>query len=129
MVGNCFSVAVFCVGGALLSLVLKQYCSEHSLLLSTAVCASVFTGVVILLETPVKEISVMFQSAGIPESYAAVMFKALAISCITHITSGLCCDSGESAMGAAAELWGRAALVVISMPVMTSFIELICAVM
>ena len=78
-----------------------------------------------MLEAPVKEIREIFSAAGIPESYAAVMFKALAISCIIHITSGLCSDSGESAMGAAAELWGRAALIVICMPVLKGFIEII----
>lgn len=125
MVGNCFTVGVFCVGGALLSLILRQYCSEHSLLLSLAVCSVIFTGAVIMLEYPLSEIRDIFLTAGISESYISSMFKALAICCITHISGELCRDSGESAMGAAAELWGRAAVVVISLPIVRGFIGLI----
>ncbi|MBR5682340.1 MAG: hypothetical protein IKW96_03525 [Ruminococcus sp.] len=118
-------MGVFCVGGALLSLILKQYCSEHSLVLSLAVCSSVFIGAVVMLEYPVSEVRDIFLSAGINESYISAMFKALAVCCITHISAELCRDSGESAMGAAAELWGRAAVVVISLPVVRGFIGLI----
>jgi stage III sporulation protein AD len=125
MVGNCFTVGVFCVGGALLSLILKQYCSEHSLVLSLAVCSSVFIGAVVMLEYPVSEVRDLFLSAGIPESYISAMFKAFAVCCITHVSAELCRDSGESAMGAAAELWGRAAIVVISLPIVRGLIELI----
>lgn len=125
MVDNCFAVGVFCVGGALLSLLLKQYCSEHSLTVSLAVCASVFIGAVIMLERPVSEIRELLLSAGLPDSYISVVFKALAICCITSITSELCRDSGESAMGAAAELWGRGALIAAGLPVVRGFIELI----
>ena len=125
MIGNCFTVGAFCVCGSLLSLILKHYCSEHSLVLSIAVCSNLFIGVVIMLEYPVSELRDIFVSAGIPESYISTMFKALAVCCITHISGEICRDSGESAMGAAAELWGRAALVVISLPVVKGFIDLI----
>ena len=76
-------------------------------------------------EYPVSELRDIFVSAGIPESYISTMFKALAVCCITHISGEICRDSGESAMGAAAELWGRAAWVVISLPVVKGFIDLI----
>ncbi len=125
MVGNCFTVGVFCVGGALLSLLLRQYCSEHSLTVSIAVCASVLIGVVIMLEQPVSEIRELFLSAGMPESYISAVFKALAVCFITGISSELCRDSGESAMGAAAELWGRGALIATGMPIVRGFIEMI----
>ncbi|MBP5430927.1 MAG: hypothetical protein J6Y81_01300 [Ruminococcus sp.] len=125
MVGNCFTVCVFCIGGALLSLLLKQYCSEQSILLSASVCATVFTASILLLETPLEEIKNILSSSDIPESYISVLFKSIGISCITHISSELCRDSGETAMGAAAELWGRGALIAISMPVVKGFIELV----
>lgn len=125
MVGSCFSVGVFCIGGALLSLILKRYCSEQSLLLSIAVCTIVFSAAVIMLESPLNEVREIFLSAGVSESIIAILFKALGISCITHISAELCRDSGEGAMGAAAELWGRTAIMVISLPIVKSFLQLI----
>ena len=129
MVGNCYTVCVFCIGGSLFSLLLKQYCAEHSLLLSAAMCASVFIASILLLESPLDEIRNILLSADIPESYISVLLKSLGICCITHISSELCRDSGESAMGAAAELWGRYALIAVSIPVMRGFIELIGSIM
>jgi len=129
MVGNCYTVCVFCIGGALFSLLLKQYCAEHSLLLSVSVCTSVFIAAVLLLESPLDEIRNTLSSADIPDSYISVLFKSLGICCITHISSELCRDSGESAMGAAAELWGRCALIAVSMPVMKGLVELLGSIM
>lgn len=94
-------------------------------MLSASVCATVFTASILLLETPLEEIKNILSSSDIPESYISVLFKSIGISCITHISSELCRDSGETAMGAAAELWGRGALIAISMPVVKGFIELV----
>lgn len=125
MVGSCFTVGVFCISGALLALILKQYCAEQSMLISVAVSAAVFVAVVGMLEAPFNEIRDIFISAGISESSISIVFKALGISCITHITAQLCRDSGEGAMGSAAELWGRTAITLISLPIMKNFLQLI----
>lgn len=124
MVDSCFSVGVFCVCGALIAVILKQYCSEHSLAVSIAVSASVMIAAIVLLETPLAELRAMMTSAGIAEGYINIIFKAVAICCITHISAQLCRDCGEGAMGAAAELWGRAALAAISLPVLGEFLSL-----
>ncbi|MCR5599375.1 MAG: hypothetical protein K6G33_01335 [Ruminococcus sp.] len=118
-------MGVFCVCGALLAVLLKQYCSEQSLLISTAVCTAVFFAAVVMLDVPLNEIREIFVSAGVPESSISLVFKALGICCITHISAELCRDSGEGAMGAAAELWGRAAVTVLSLPIMKNFLLLI----
>ncbi len=124
MVDSCFSVGVFCVCGALIAVILKQYCAEHSLAVSIAVSASVMIAAIVLLETPLAELRAMMTSAGISEGYINIIFKAVAICCITHISAQLCRDCGEGAMGAAAELWGRAALAAISLPVLGEFLSL-----
>lgn len=90
-----------------------------------AISASVMTAFVVMLGGTVDEIRDIFNSAGISEDYISLIFKALAICCITHITAELCRDSGESAMASAAELWGRGAVTVLSLPVLKSFLQLI----
>ena len=125
MVGSCFTVGVFCVGGAMLALLLKQYCAEQSMLISVAVCTLVFAAVVVMLEEPVNEVRDIFEKAGVPESSISIVFKALGISCITHISAEICRDSGEGAMGAAAELWVIVAVAMLSLPIMKSFLQLI----
>lgn len=108
-----------------MAVVLKQYCSEHSAALSLAVSAAVMAAFIVLLEAPVNEIRRLFESAGVSEDYISAMFKVLAICCITHITAELCRDSGEGAIASAAELWGRGAVIVLSLPLLRSFLQLI----
>lgn len=109
----------------MMALLLKQYCSEQSMLISVAVCTLVMVSVIVMLEAPLNEVRDIFVSAGVSEGSISIVFKALGISCITHISAEICRDSGESAMGAAAELWGRVAVALISLPIMKSFLQLI----
>ena len=125
MVDSCFSVGAFCLVGALISVILKQYCSEHSMAVTIAVCVGVMTFFVLLFDDAIDEIRDIFEMAGIAESYISIIFKTLAICCITHITAELCRDSGEGAIASAAELWGRGAVLVLGLPVFKSFLQLI----
>jgi len=125
MVDSCFSVGAFCLVGALISVILKQYCSEHSMAVTIAVCVGVMTFFVLLFDDSIDEIRDIFEMAGIAESYISIIFKTLAICCITHITAELCRDSGEGAIASAAELWGRGAMLVLGLPVFKSFLQLI----
>ena len=125
MVDSCFSVGAFCLVGALIAVILKQYCSEHSMAVTIAVCAGVMTFFVLLFDDTAAEIRDVFEMAGIAESYISIIFKTLAICCITHITAELCRDSGEGAIASAAELWGRGAVLVLGLPVFRAFLQLI----
>lgn len=125
MVDSCFSVGAFCLVGALIAVILKQYCSEHSMAVSIAVCVGVMTFFVLLFDDAIDEIRDIFEMAGIAESYISIIFKTLAICCITHITAELCRDSGEGAIASAAELWGRGAVLVLGLPVFKAFLQLI----
>ena len=71
------------------------------------------------------EISDIFTAAGISDDYISLVFKAVAVCFITQITADICRDSGETAIASAAELWGRAALVFMSLPVMRVLMEII----
>ena len=92
---------------------------------SIGVCAGVFTLFTLMFESPLTEIKDIFEMAGIDESYISIVFKTLAICCVTHITAEICRDSGEGAIASAAELWGRAAVLVLGLPVLKVFLQLI----
>lgn len=125
MVENCFSAAVFCICGAALALLLRQYSREQAMLASLAACISVLGCFIMLAEPIITEIRDIFEQAGISESYVSLIFKASAICFITQITCEICRDSGESAIASAAELWGRGALTFMSLPVIRALIDMI----
>lgn len=125
MVDNCFSVAVLCVCAAVFAVLLRQYCREQSLLISVASCA-ILLGVFISMIYPViQRIQELFTDAGISSSYISLIFKAAAICFITQITCELCRDSGEGAIAAGAELWGRGAITIMAVPIIEALLSMI----
>lgn len=125
MVGSIVSVSGFCIAGAVLSVLIRQYCKEQSMLLSLGICTMVFAGAVSVIQPLTDRLSALFMESGLDESYISVVFKAMAICFITQITSDLCKDSGESAIASVMELWGRISVVIISLPLIESVVNTI----
>ena len=129
MVDGAFTTAVFCVASAILAVLLRQYVREHSLFIAAAACTAVAGALVALLSPAVEEIRGIFAESGLPEGYISVVFKATAICIITQISSDLCRDSGESAIASAAEMWGRGAVTLLSIPLVRALIEQISGIL
>ena len=123
MVDRTFATAVFCVCAAILAVLLRQYSREQSLLLSIAACTVVAGGTFSLLAPVLSDVRDIFTQAGVSESYLSLIFKAAAICFITQITCELCRDSGENAIASAAEMWGRGAVALISLPLVRALIS------
>ena len=123
MVENSLSVAGFCVCSAILAVLLRQYCREQSMLTALAACCAILSGCVIILRPMLTDIRSIFQQAGISDSYIALLFKSAAICYITQITCDICKDCGESAISSAFEMWGRASIAMLSLPVLRALLE------
>lgn len=123
MTDRCLITAAFCLCSAILSVLLRQHCREQSMLLAISACTAVMGSFAAFAAPMMEEIRDIFTSAGISESYLALIFKAASICMITQITSELCRDSGEAAIASAAELWGRGAVTFISLPLVKAILE------
>lgn len=125
MVSDITAVSGFCIAGAVLAVLIKQYCKEQSMMITLGVCIMVFAGAVSIISPLLDRLSVLFTESGLDENYILIVFKATAICFITQITSDLCRDSGESAIASAMELWGRISITLISLPLIESVISTI----
>ncbi len=125
MVEGSLSVAVFCICAALLSVLLKQYCAEQSVLLTIAAGAAVIAGFFNYLAPVLDELRDIFYDAGLSDGYISIVFKAAAICFITQMTSDICRDCGETALSSAAELWGRGAVTFMSLPVIRALLSMV----
>ncbi|MCI1268895.1 MAG: stage III sporulation AC/AD family protein [Ruminococcus sp.] len=125
MVDSCFQVAAFCIAGAIAALVIRQYCREQAMLLTLAVSAAVMYGFVKIISPVLENVREMFSDAGMSDSYISLLLKATAICFTTQILSEICRDSGELAIASASELWGRGALLVLSLPMLDALLETI----
>lgn len=88
-------------------------------------CVIVVGAAIALLSPAITQVTQLFEQAGISSSYISIIFKAMAVCFITQIACDICHDSGENAIASAAELWGRATVTLMSLPLITAVIETI----
>ena len=110
---------------AVLCVIVRQYKPEMALGVSIACGILVMCSVLSMLAPAVELISRLTGSAGLDGGYSRTLFKALAVCYITQLGSDCCRDAGESAIAGKGELAGKAAVVVISLPVFTSLAEMV----
>ena len=111
------SVIGFGITAAVLASVLRQYKPEFGIYVSLAAGIIIF-GLVLAAITPaIDEITGLSNRVGgTALSFAPILFKSLAVCYITSLASDACKDSGEKAVATKIDLAGRAAVVVISLP-------------
>ena len=107
---------------AVLCIIVRQYKPEMALGISIA-CGVLIMGAVIA--PSVELISQLTGAAGLDGGYSRTLFKALAVCYITQLGSDCCRDAGESAIAGKIELAGKAAVVVISLPVFSALAEIV----
>ncbi len=110
---------------AVLCIIVRQYKPEMALGISTACGILILIAVISLLRPSVEAITELTDAAGLDDGYAAILLKALAVCYITQLSADCCRDAGESAIASKIELAGKAAIVVISLPVFTSLAEIV----
>lgn len=122
---NIVTLAGTAVVAAALCVVVRQYKPEAALGISIA-CGVVITAAVLSMLAPaISTLTELSAQAGLSDTFVQVLLKALAVCWITQIAADGCRDAGETAIAAKTELAGRAAVLVISLPVFTALAELI----
>ena len=114
-------VTVFRTAGLALTAVLiagliRRYTEEQALLL-TLLAGIGITAAGILAMTPVlNEIDTLLARSGLTPEQTGCIAKAAGICCVTQLASDVCRDAGESAVASAVLLSGKAALILLILP-------------
>lgn len=124
MNGDLFKILTVLLISAVLSIVLKGRNQEYSTLVTIA--AGVITALLILknLAAPLAELKAEIESYGIKPEYFKVAIKALGLGYVSSFIADTCRDSGHTSLAAKAELAGKAAIFIISLPLLMSVLEL-----
>jgi len=122
---NIFKITAFAVSGAILSLVIKEYKP------SIAICIGIICSLFLFYEV-LEQINYIFTAASaisaalsINHDYVETIVKITGISCISRFGTEICRDAGQNAIAANLELAGKIIIVVLSLPILTSVINLI----
>ena len=118
------SVIGFALCAAALSVLLRQFRPELSVVLS-AVCAVGLLGWLLAEFEPVLETVRQFLSActGISLETGPLLLRALGLCLTTQFACDVCKDAGETAIAARLDTAGRAAMLLLAMPLFSSLLE------
>lgn len=118
-------IAGIVICALLLSVLLKRYNSEFSLLI--VLCAAIIMFFMISddLHTVVMRFTELTDNVGGTRQYINLMLKVLGISLIAQLLSDLCRDSGESALATQTETAAKIIILIISFPLFESVIEVV----
>ena len=120
---NLLSILGIALIAVVLVTVLRQYNPEFAI--PVEIGAAVL--IVVLLISPVTEIleslRSMLRLSGIDSGYFALLIKAIGIIVVVQLAADTCRDSGNSALAHKVELAGRVAVILITLPMVTSVAE------
>lgn len=116
-------VAAVIIIAAVFITALRTRLGEYSFLLVLAVAAVVLVCVFTNLFGSIARLRDLFSQSGNRGVYFVTALKALGISYISTFAADSCRDFGLSALAQAAEIAGKAAIFVLSLPLITAVLD------
>lgn len=113
----------FCLISAIICLVLKQQKSEYALIVSIAASVLILILLIKNIFVPISIIEQKIESYGIDSDYFKTALKALGIGYITTFIADSCRDAGQASLASKAELAGKIAIFILSVPLLLSVMD------
>lgn len=111
--------------GVLLGIQFKNGKQEYSIYIGMGICLLIFFYTAAYMEQVKAQIETLIGYISSGSRYFAILYKVVGITWICEFVSGICRDSGFSAIAAQIELFGKIAILFAGMPVFLALIETI----
>ena len=123
---NIFIKSIGCVLISLIVyIILQRQAKDFSIILTLSVCVMVAVGAIHLL-SPVFELFEKLLNVGkIDRNLMQILLKSVGISLLSEITTLICTDAGNAAVGKMLQLLATISILVISMPIFDGLIDLL----
>lgn len=114
------AVAMLCV---IASTSIRTLKPEFSTVLRLAFCVLFGTLTVRFLQPVTEQLRLWMNDTA--AEYTGVLFKALGIATLTHITAELCRDSGENTVASGVETLGKLEILMLCLPLIGSVMDMV----
>ena len=124
MTDTLFKILGLCIVTAVLCIVVGIKTREYGLLiaLSAGVCIALL--VLKNIASPIITIRQKLEEFGVESEYFKVALKAVGIGYITSFIADACRDCGQTSLALKAELAGKCAIFLLSVPLIVSVLEM-----
>lgn len=123
MIGEVSKILAICLIGAALCIVLRQKSAEYAfgIAVTCGICVLIF--ILGAVSQPIKEIEERLSDYGVETEYFKVALKSVGLAYITDFIADACRDAGQVSLASKAELAGKAAIFLLSVPILMSVLE------
>ena len=116
-------VAIFAIVALIVIVVLRQYHPEYALIATVASGGIILIFLVYKLASPLVSLFEMLNSYGVDDGLTSYILKTLGICIITNFSVGICTDFGQTSLAAKVEMAGKAAIFILSLPILKNILE------
>lgn len=113
---NILGLCVAVIIAAVLSVMLKKYNPEISMLVAVGAGVVVFALILSKISPALNQVNSLLTHAGMPVEYGGILLKSLGICFLCQFSSDACKDAGQSALASKVELAGKLMIVLIALP-------------
>lgn len=118
-------IAGLSITAVLIAKLLERYAAEQAMMLTLLLGAALTALAVYSLSPILNETDTLLASSGLSTEHTAAVSKAIGICIVTQLAADVCKDAGESALCTAVTLTGKAALILLSLPLFSSLLQLL----
>ena len=118
-------IAVLGITGVLIALPLRKEKGEYSTFISMAVCICIFIYIITKVETILDFVNRLESMVAVDSTYITLVIKMVGITYVAEFAMNVCKDAGYGAIGNQIEMFAKLSILVVSIPVLTAFLETI----
>ena len=118
-------IAAIGVIASIIIVIIKQDKPEIAMLIGIAATVSILIIIINYLTEVVGLFSLIVQKTGIDSSLFSAIVKIIGVGYITEFSSSICEDSGNKGIGEKISLGGKIVILVLSLPILTSVVDVI----
>lgn len=111
--------------GVLLGIQFKSGKQEYGIYVGVAICLLIFSCTAAYMGQVRVQMETLMSYVSSGNRYFGILFKVVGITWICEFVSGICKDSGFSAVASQIELFGKVAVLFAGMPVFLALVETI----
>lgn len=118
-------VCLLGLAAVLLGLQFKTGKQEYSIFIGIAVTILIFSFTAVYLLNAKEAFSSMLSLFSGSETYFAMLLKAIGITWLCELSSGICKDAGYQSVAAQIELFGKISILLLGIPIINALMQTI----
>lgn len=118
-------IAVLGIAGVLIAIPLKREKSEYSMFIAMTVCICIFLYLLTKVETVLDFVRRLESVLPVDSRYIGMLIKMVGITYVAEFAVNICRDAGYAAVAGQIEIFAKLSILVISVPVLAAFLEMV----